>query len=79
MGFGNFVAKDFNDLTLMEELEQVLFGEDRPTDVFMDKVRCNLEPFRKEVNGACVIGETNKGDFALPPWKALAVKEKGLR
>jgi hypothetical protein len=29
----------------MEELEEVLFGKDRATDVFMNKAWCNLEAF----------------------------------
>ena len=79
MGFGNFVAVDFNDLTLMEELEQVLFGEDGPPDVLVDKSFGNLEAFGKEVNGTCAVGETDKGNFAITPREWLVVKYKGLR
>jgi hypothetical protein len=32
LGFCNFVAIDFNDLILVEKLEQVLFGVDRAPD-----------------------------------------------
>jgi hypothetical protein len=58
LGFCNFVAIDFNDLILVEKLEQVLFGIDRAADVLMNETCCNFEAFRKEVDRAFVISET---------------------
>ena len=63
----------------MEELEQVLFGEDSPSDVLVEESFGNLKALGKKVNGTCAVCETDKGNFAITPWERLVVKCKGLR
>jgi hypothetical protein len=63
----------------MVELEQAGFSEDRSLDVLMNEPASDLKALSEKLDGACLVRETDKGDFAITPRDLVIVKNKGLR
>jgi hypothetical protein len=63
----------------MIKLEQARLGEDSSLDVLMSEVGTDGKALGEKLNGSHLIGEADKGDFAITPRNPIVVKNEGLR
>lgn len=62
----------------MVELEQTGLSEDSSLDVLMNEPGNDFKAFCEKLDGACLVSETDKGDFAITPRDSVLVKSKGF-
>ena len=77
-GFSDGVTVDPNHATLMVELEQTGLGEDSSLDVLVNEPGSDFKAFGEKLDGACLVSETDKGDFAITPRDSVLMKNKGF-
>lgn len=76
--FVDGVAVNFDDSTLMVELEDTEFSEDGSPDVFVDKPGSNFKLLGEELHRSVAIGEADKRELAVSPRYGATVQGKGL-